>query len=54
METIAVNLPLQLTLRVTHEQFTQLAIANRDLQVERTAQGELIVNPPTGSGNRFS
>lgn len=54
METIAVNLPNQLILTVTHEQFVQLALANRDIQLERTAQGELIVNPPTGSetGNR--
>jgi Uma2 family endonuclease len=51
---IAVNIPPTLTLTVTREQFVQLALANRDLQLERTATGELIVMPPTGSdtGNR--
>jgi Uma2 family endonuclease len=34
--------------QVTPEQFEQLAIANRDLMLERTATGELIVIPPTG------
>lgn len=53
-QTLAVNIPSTLTLRVSHEQFIQLALANRDLQLERTATGELIVMPPTGSdtGNR--
>jgi Uma2 family endonuclease len=45
---IAVNIPPALALTVSHEQFVELAIANRDLQLERTATGELIVNPPTG------
>jgi Uma2 family endonuclease len=51
---IAVNIPPALTLTVTREQFVPLALANRDLQLERTATGELIVMPPTGSdtGNR--
>lgn len=51
---IAVNIPSTVTLTVTHEEFVQLAIANRDLQLERNATGELIVMPPTGSetGNR--
>ncbi len=34
---------------VTQEQFEQIAIANRDLRLERTAKGELIVMPPAGS-----
>ena len=53
-QTMAVNIPSTLTLTLTHEQFVQLALANRDLQLERTATGELIVMPPTGSetGNR--
>jgi len=40
--------------KVTHEQFQQIAAVNRDLRLERTATGELIVMPPTGSetGNR--
>ncbi|MGL5063527.1 MAG: Uma2 family endonuclease [Microcoleus sp.] len=45
---IAINIPPALTLTVTREQFVELAIANRELQLERTATGELIVNPPTG------
>lgn len=40
--------------KVTHEQFQQIAAVNRDLRLERSATGELIVMPPTGSetGNR--
>jgi Uma2 family endonuclease len=45
---ISLSIPPALTLTVTREQFIELAIANRELQLERTAQGELIVNPPTG------
>ncbi len=45
---LAINLPPTLILTVTREQFIELAIANRDVQLERTATGELIVNPPTG------
>lgn len=54
LQAIAVNIPTTLTLTVTHEQFFELAQANQDLQLERTATGELIVMPPTGSetGNR--
>ncbi len=33
---------------VTHEQFEQLALANRDLKLERTRDGELIIMTPTG------
>jgi Uma2 family endonuclease len=42
------------TFKVSQEQFQQLASVNRDLRLERTAEGELIVMPPTGSdtGNR--
>ncbi|KPQ40693.1 MAG: putative protein conserved in cyanobacteria [Phormidium sp. OSCR] len=46
--TLSLELPRHLNLYVTPEQFTALAASNRDLQLERTAQGELIVNPPTG------
>ena len=41
------EVPDKLRLQVTHEQFTQLAIVNRDLRLERASTGELIVNPPT-------
>ena len=47
-ETIQINLPLNLTLSLSHDNFVELATANQDLRLERTATGELIVNPPTG------
>jgi Uma2 family endonuclease len=47
-ETLLIELPKSIGLLVTQEQFAALAAANRDLRLERTAQGELIVNPPTG------
>ncbi len=55
-ETLLLNVPKTIGLYVTQEQFATLAAANRDLQLERTAQGELIVNPPTGwqTGKRNS
>ncbi|MDC0835377.1 hypothetical protein AY599_03690 [Leptolyngbya valderiana BDU 20041] len=46
--TLSLEFPRNLKLYVTPEQFAALAASNRDLQLERTAQGELIVNPPTG------
>ena len=48
------NLPSTLKLTINHEQFVQLAWVNQNLQLERTATGELIVMPPTGSdtGNK--
>jgi Uma2 family endonuclease len=51
---MAVNIPTTITLKISHEQFVDLALANRDLQLERTATGELIIMPPTGSdtGNK--
>lgn len=45
---ILLIVPNSIGLSVTPEQFEALAIANRDLRLERTATGELIVNPPTG------
>jgi Uma2 family endonuclease len=47
-ENLLLELPPEIALHVTPEQFELLSIANRDLQLERTATGELIVNPPTG------
>ena len=47
-DTLPLNLPQTIYLDVTPEQFTALAVANRDLRLERSPQGELIVNPPTG------
>ena len=50
----SLEVPDTLKLQVTPEQFEQLAIVNRELRLERTSTGELIVNPPTGweSGER--
>ena len=47
-ETLLLELPKTLKLYVTPEQFAALAASNRELRLERTARGELIVNPPTG------
>ncbi|MEM7796987.1 MAG: Uma2 family endonuclease [Cyanobacteria bacterium P01_C01_bin.118] len=51
-----VHIPVKIpqTLRVTDEQFLKLVQANPELHMECTAQGEVIVMPPTGSevGNR--
>jgi len=48
LKPLLLQLPNELALQVTREQFAALAVANRDLRLERTATGELIVNPPTG------
>jgi hypothetical protein len=42
--TLTSELPSELTLYVSQEQFETLAAVNRDLKLERTAVGELIVN----------
>ncbi len=44
METIKIPT----TFKVTEEQFQLLATANRDLRLEQTADGKLIIMPPTG------
>ncbi|MBE9100376.1 Uma2 family endonuclease [Vacuolonema iberomarrocanum] len=43
------QIPKDVALTVTSEQFAALAAANHDLRLERTATGTLIMNPPTGS-----
>ena len=45
---LVIELPDTLLLQVTLAQFETLALANCDLRLERTATGDLIVNPPTG------
>ena len=45
---ILLIVPNSIGLQVTPEQFEALALANRDLRLERRATGELIVNLPTG------
>ncbi|MEQ9548023.1 MAG: Uma2 family endonuclease [Coleofasciculus sp. G3-WIS-01] len=44
----AITLNLRPTLTLTDEQFEQICCANRDLKLERTAQGELVVMALTG------
>ncbi|ERT07406.1 hypothetical protein M595_2596 [Lyngbya aestuarii BL J] len=53
-DTLSLEIPPEIVLNVTPEQFEAIAITNRDLRLERTSLGELIVNPPTGgeSGKR--
>lgn len=38
------------TAPITDEQFYQICVANRELKLERTAKGDLIIMPPTGGG----
>ncbi|MEH2458405.1 Uma2 family endonuclease [Nostoc sp.] len=40
---------LKLKIDLTDEQFFQMCQKNRDYQFERTASGELLIMPPTGS-----
>lgn len=51
METPTISLPprLELEIDLTEEQFWQLCQNNDDLRFERSAKGELIIMPPTGS-----
>ncbi|MBE9129303.1 MULTISPECIES: Uma2 family endonuclease [unclassified Coleofasciculus] len=46
METLTLNVPP--TVGLTDEQFYQLCMANKEWQLELTADGELIIMPPTG------
>jgi len=50
VETAGISLPprLELKLKLTDEQFWQLCQKNDDLRFEATANGELIIMPPTG------
>lgn len=41
-----INIPT--TFKVTEQQFQLLATANREVRLERTVNGELIIMPPTG------
>ncbi|MEQ8961409.1 MAG: Uma2 family endonuclease [Coleofasciculus sp. C2-GNP5-27] len=54
MEAITLHVPTTVTL--TDEQFYQLCMANEDHRMELTAEGDLIIMPPTGgeSGIRNS
>jgi len=44
----ALTLNLNSVIKLTREQFYQLCTENPDLKLERNAQGELIIMPPTG------
>ncbi|MEG4491805.1 Uma2 family endonuclease [Microcoleus sp. D3_18_C4] len=49
---IAIQFPtnsIELSINLSDEQFFELCQHNRDYQFERTASGELIIRPPTGS-----
>ena len=46
MNTLTLNLPP--VLKLSDEEFEQLAVANSNLRLELTAKGELIIMPPTG------
>jgi len=50
METATISLPprLELKINLTDEQFWQLCHDNDNLRFEATANGELIIMPPTG------
>ena len=50
MNVATINLPstLELKIELTDEQFFQLCQNNRDLRFERTANGGLLIMPPTG------
>lgn len=51
MDVTTISLPptLELMIDLTDEQFFELCLKNRDYRFERTANGELIIMPPTGS-----
>jgi Uma2 family endonuclease len=49
----SLELPSEILLCVTSEQFEMLAVVNRDLKLERSSQGELIVNLPTGGETEY-
>lgn len=52
----ALTLDLRPVIRLSHDQFEQIALANPDLRLELTADGELVLMPPTGgnTGRRNS
>jgi Uma2 family endonuclease len=43
-----VTIRLQPAINLTDDQFYKLCQLNKDLRIERTAQGELVIMPPTG------
>jgi Uma2 family endonuclease len=53
-ESIPLTVNLPTIASMTHKQFYEFCLANRDLRIERTATGDVIIMPPTFSdtGNR--
>jgi Uma2 family endonuclease len=47
--TISLTVPIPSSLGVSPRGFKRICALNRDLRLERTAKGELIVTPPAGS-----
>ena len=46
---LVVKIPAKVKLRISPEMFWKLCVANRDLRLERTARGRLIVMAPVGA-----
>ncbi len=55
-ESAAIVLDLRPVINLTDDQFYELCRANSELRIERTAEGEIQIMPPTGTrtGNRNS
>ncbi len=54
VKNMATVLDLSQIMQLTHEQFYHLCMANRDVAMERSPRGELIITTPIGgeSGNQ--
>ena len=52
-EVLSVAIPAGVRLRIGPDAFWRLCAANRDLRLERTARGELIVMAPAGSESGY-
>lgn len=50
VETHPLVVRLRPVIDLTDDQFFEFCQINRDLRIERTAEGELLIMPPTGSG----
>lgn len=46
-----ITLTLEPLMTLTHEQFYKLCMANKDVMMERSPTGELIIMPPVGGGS---
>lgn len=49
----AITLNLESLTMLTHDQFYELCMANKDVAMERSPQGELIIMPPVGGGSGY-